>query len=257
MHRPVEHYTSDRLPNKHPFPPDRPEDENSDVDYNVMCDLYYLKRNKEGDAFFDDIEPDTCFVTPRGHVVKRIGPKGFNPAYPELKSLKRTGFPIVSGYWQAKIGAWRSVMIHHLVYAAFGDMSCWDGKRLDHTPDNTRSNNYIHNLKPASAQSDATSKQVRLHTPLTQGGQLYRNNTSGVTGLCWDQSRPKPGWCIKFWKDKQVVFSKWMNGDEYPNNEEGRRAARQVCLAVRKTYLGIDHSLHQEKTCEKFIPYLV
>ena len=61
MHRPVEHYTSDRLPNKHPFPPDRPEDENSDVDYNVMCDLYYLKRNKEGDAFFDECK--RVFIT--------------------------------------------------------------------------------------------------------------------------------------------------------------------------------------------------
>ena len=101
---PVDWFTSDRLPGHAPFPPDLPDQGKPDVDYDVMYDLYHLVRNKEGDKFFDDIEPDTCFVTPRVYVLKRIGPKGYNLAYPQLKALKRVGFPLVSGYWQTKVG---------------------------------------------------------------------------------------------------------------------------------------------------------
>jgi hypothetical protein len=110
------------------WPPDLPRDqEREDVDYDSMFDLFYLKRNNKGDNFFDDIQPNTYFVTPRGIVLKRCGPRGWNPEFPHLKSLKRIGYPINSGYWQAKVGgggarAGRSVMIHHLVYAAFGDI---------------------------------------------------------------------------------------------------------------------------------------
>ena len=220
--------------------PDLPRDqERDDVDYDVMFDLYYLKRNNQGHQFFDDIQPDTYFVTPRGIVLKRCGPTGLNAEFPLRKSLKRIGYPQTSGYWQVKVGgnfhggnarSGKCVMIHHLVYAAFGDISLWDGKRLDHTPDRTITNNYIHNLQPADPQSDAYSKQVRLHTT---GVQLYTNNTSGVTGLRWDDKRKKPGWELKLVKNKQILYQKWLKGDEYPNNEQGRRAAIELMEQVR------------------------
>ena len=219
------------------WPPDLPRDqEREDVDYDSMFDLFYLKRNNKGDNFFDDIQTNTYFVTPRGIVLKRCGPRGWNPEFPHLKSLKRIGYPIPSGYWQAKVGAGRSVMIHHLVYAAFGDISLWDGIRLDHTPDRTKTNNYIHNLQPSDPQSDAYSKQARLHTP---GVQLYRNNTSGVTGLRWCDKRDKPGWHIKLVRDKEVVFQKWLMGDEYPNNAQGKRDAIEIIEHARQHYLGV------------------
>ncbi len=128
MSVPGEPYSQHREPQHAPFPPDHPNDETGDVDYDEMCDLYYLHRNKDGDRFFEDIPPDMAFVNRRGHVVKRLGPKSLNSEYPEMKSLKRVGYPIASGYWQIKIGGGgegggRGVMIHHLVYAAFGDMT--------------------------------------------------------------------------------------------------------------------------------------
>ena len=54
------------------WPPDLPRDqEREDVDYDSMFDLFYLKRNNKGDNFFDDIQTNTYFVTPRGIVLKR------------------------------------------------------------------------------------------------------------------------------------------------------------------------------------------
>ena len=67
----------DRRPTNLAAWPDLPRDqERDDVDYDVMFDLYYLKRNNQGHQFFDDIQPDTYFVTPRGIVLKRCGPTG-------------------------------------------------------------------------------------------------------------------------------------------------------------------------------------
>ena len=128
----------DRRPTNLAAWPDLPRDqERDDVDYDVMFDLYYLKRNNQGHQFFDDIQPDTYFVTPRGIVLKRCGPTGLDAEFPLRKSLKRIGYPQTSGYWQVKVGgnfhggnarSGKCVMIHHLVYAAFGDISLWDGK---------------------------------------------------------------------------------------------------------------------------------
>ena len=65
---------------------------------------------------------------------------------------------------------------HHAVMAAYGPNEPW--KRLDHY-DGDPQNNHIENLKIATAQSDASVKQVRNHRRTSS----RKNNKSGYEGL--------------------------------------------------------------------------
>lgn len=138
-------------------------DDYEGYDYKKMRDICDLRRNKHGDRFFDpdSVEPDTYYITPKGHFLARIGPRD-DPNYPWRKSLVRCGH-MHYGYCTVTVrmgGKYKHFPIHHLVYSAFGDVSIWDTGRLDHTPDPRRTNNDINNLQPSTAQSDAFTKQT-------------------------------------------------------------------------------------------------
>jgi hypothetical protein len=40
-------------------------------------------------------------------------------------------------------------------------------------------------------------------------------------------------------RDKEVVFQKWLMGDEYPNNAQGKRDAIEIIEHARQHYLGV------------------
>lgn len=249
MRVPVEQITNTKPHITRQLPPVYPEDPTWG-DYDVMRDLYYLKRNSRGDPFFTDLPIDRYYITPRGEFLVRNGPKGLNPANQHIKSLNRCGSKNPHGYWVCKVAIHKSVMIHHLVYAAFGDMSKWDGIRLDHHPDRSRDNNYIHNLHPSTPQKDAFGKQIRNHSVPRHGGHLYRNNKSGATGLSWCGKREKPGWLISIRQNKKIVYSKWLRGEEYPNDDEGKRNALREYSIARKDIFGIVDSEEDEEEGE-------
>jgi hypothetical protein len=48
-----------------------------------MRDIYDLVRNGRGDRFFEEgtVPQDLYYITPQGHALKRMGPKGEDPNY--------------------------------------------------------------------------------------------------------------------------------------------------------------------------------
>ena len=207
--------------------------------YQVMRDVHDLLRNRNGDRMFppDSIPEDRYFVTPSGHVLSRCGRKGEDPNYPGVKSLVRVGYVSVKGYCEVGL-SWkegnrsrtRFIGIHLLVYAAFGDISVWNGERLDHM-DGRRSNNDVHNLKPSSAQSDALAKQDRLHWEDSEGGFRMKNNRTGESGL---QRLDRGGYRIHIKQNGQTIHYESLKGDEYGHDEDGLNRAKKRVKEVRE-----------------------
>ena len=187
------------------FPPDVPKKRG--YDYKIMRDIYDLVRNGDGDRFFEDgtVPQDLYYITPQGHALKRMGPKGEDPNFPDRRTLLRI-VSIPDGYCHVTVRYgefYQQKKIHHLVYAAFGDVSIWNTGRLDHL-DGLKTNNDIHNLQPSTDKTDSVSRQRRFHTPITGGGGVMRNNTSGFTGLRYDATNKR--FTIKIVSDyKEVV----------------------------------------------------
>ena len=174
------------------FPPD--VQKKRGYDYKIMRDIYDPVRNCNGDRFFEDgtVPQDLYNITPQGHALKRMGPKGEDPNFPDRRTLLRIG-SIPDGYCHVTVRYgefYQQKKIHHLVYAAFGDVSIWNTGRLDHL-DGLKTNNDIHNLQPSTDKSDSVSRQRRFHTPIKGGGGVMRNNTSGFTGLRYDATNKR------------------------------------------------------------------
>lgn len=124
--------------------------------------------------------------------------------------------------------------IHHLVYAAFGDVSIWNTGRLDHL-DGLKTNNDIHNLQPSTDKSDSVSRQRRFHSPIKGGGGVMRNNTSGFTGLRYDATNTR--FTIKIVRDyKEVVREQFRWPQE---DEEGWKKARDILMIHRRNLFNI------------------
>ena len=207
-------------------------------DYNQMRDIYDLVRNGRGDRFFEEgtVPQDLYYITPQGHALKRMGPKGENPNYPDRRSLFRIGF-IPDGYCHVNVqvgGISQQKKIHHLVYAAFGDVNNWSTGRLDHL-DGSKTNNDIHNLRPSTDKSDSVSRQRRFHTPIRNGGGVMRNNTSGYTGLRYDATNTR--FTIKIIRDyKELVREQFRWPQE---DDEGWQEARDRLRIHRRNILGL------------------
>ena len=207
-------------------------------DYKQMRDIYDLVRNGRGDRFFEEgtVPQDLYYITPQGHALKRMGPKGENPNYPDRRSLFRIGF-IPDGYCHVNVqvgGISQQKKIHHLVYAAFGDVNNWSTGRLDHL-DGSKTNNDIHNLRPSTDKSDSVSRQRRFHTPIRNGGGVMRNNTSGYTGLRYDATNTR--FTIKIIRDyKELVREQFRWPQE---DDEGWQQARDRLRIHRRNILGL------------------
>ena len=218
------------------FPPDVAKKRG--YNYRIMRDIYDLVRNGNGDRFFEDgtVPQDLYYITPQGHALKRKGPKGEDPSFPDRRTLLRIG-SIQDGYCHVDVRCGEFCQrkkIHHLVYAAFGDVSIWNTGRLDHL-DGKKTNNDIHNLKPSTDKSDSETRQRRFHSPIKGGGGMMRNNTSGFTGLRYDATNTR--FTIKIVRDyKEVVREqfRWPQADE-----EGWKKARDVLRIHRRNLFNI------------------
>ena len=218
------------------FPPDVPKKRG--YDYKIMRDIYDLVRNGNGDRFFEDgtVPQDLYYITPQGHALKRMGPKGEDQNFPDRRTLLRIG-SIPDGYCHVTVRYgefYQQKKIHHLVYAAFGDVSIWNTGRLDHL-DGLKTNNDIHNLQPSTDKSDSVSRQRRFHSPIKGGGGVMRNNTSGFTGLRYDATNTR--FTIKIVRDyKEVVREQFRWPQE---DEEGWKKARDILRIHRRNLFNI------------------
>lgn len=100
---------------------------------------------------------------------------------------KPAGYAKGDGYIQICILS-RIYRAHRVAFAIYHGR--WPDAEVDHI-NLVRDDNRIHNLREASRSSNICNSPI------------YKNNTSGVKGVCWEKRRNK--WCASIWLNRRKI----------------------------------------------------
>jgi hypothetical protein len=135
-------------------------------------------------------------VRPREHFQSDSSWKSFNTSF----SNTEAGSTPSSGYRQVRIGPYRLVKSHRIIYSIYYETAL----------DTTLSIDHINGIK-----TDNRPENLRLVSDLEnkRNARMYTNNTSGVNGACWHKRLCKWVVTIKL-EDKRLPLGVFDNIEE-------------------------------------------